>query len=301
MAAASALGVEGMDGAVTDGRQGVFDATGLVEGVGVDRHLDVHLLGHAQATVDGRRGRAPVLVQLQAHGTGGDLLAQRLGARRIAFAQQADVDRQAVGRLEHARQVPRPGRAGGGIGAGGRPRAAANEGGYAAGECLLHLLRADEMDVRIDTAGRDDLAFSSNHFGTRANRYSDTRLHIGVAGLANRGNAPVLDADVGLDDPPVVDDQRVGQHQVHGLSRQHLALPHAVTDDLATAKLDLFAIHREVFLDLDPQRGIGQAHAVADGRAEHVGIGATGNTAHTLPSSAPITLPWKPYTSRLPA
>ncbi|MNN63592.1 hypothetical protein D3C81_1789800 [compost metagenome] len=80
MAATSTLGVEGVDGTVADGRQGVFDAAGLIEGVGVDRHLDVHFLGHAQAAVDGRRGRAPVLVQFQAHGTRRDLLAQGLGA-----------------------------------------------------------------------------------------------------------------------------------------------------------------------------------------------------------------------------
>lgn len=141
------------------------------------------------------------------------------------------------------------------------------------------------------TPGSDDLALGRDHLGPRPNRHVHARLHIGVAGLADHRNASMLDANVGFDDAPVVDDQRIGQHQVHGLGRQHLALPHAITNNLAAAELHLFAVDREVFLDLHPQRSVGQAHAVANRGAEHVGIGLTGNTAHALPSSAPITLP----------
>ena len=42
----------------------------------------------------------------------------------------------------------------------------------------------------------------------------DARLDVGIAGLADGGDAAVLDADVGLDDAPVVDDQRVGDDGV---------------------------------------------------------------------------------------
>jgi len=156
------------------------------------------------------------------------------------------------------------------------------------------------VNVRIDAAGGDDLALGGDHLGTWADRHGHARLHVGIAGLADGSDAPALDADIGLDDAPVINDQRIGQHQVHGLGREHLALAHAVADDLAATELDLFAIDRKVLFDLNPQRGIGQANAVADGGAEHVGIGPTGNTAHALPSSAPLTFPWKPYTSRLP-
>ncbi|MNG27657.1 hypothetical protein D3C84_1128110 [compost metagenome] len=89
----------------------------------------------------------------------------------------------------------------------------------------------------------------------------------------------------------MVDDQRVGQHQVHAFGRQHLALAHAVADHLAAAELDLLAVDREVPLHLHPQLGVGQAHAVADGGAEHVGIGPAGNPAHACASSLPMTLP----------
>ena len=80
-----------------------------------------------EAAVD-RRGRgAPVLVQLEAAGAGLDLLAQRLGQAGVALAEEAEVHRQAFGRLQHAADVPGAGRAGRGVGAGRRPGAAADQ------------------------------------------------------------------------------------------------------------------------------------------------------------------------------
>ena len=84
MAAAGAFGVIGVNGAAGDGRDGVLDEAGFVDRVGVDRHLHIILVGHAQAGIDrGRRG-APILVQLQAAGAGAHLLGQRL-ARSTAL------------------------------------------------------------------------------------------------------------------------------------------------------------------------------------------------------------------------
>ena len=54
-----------------------------------------------------------------------------------------------------------------------------------------------------------------------------------------------------------------------------LALAHAVADHLAAAELHLLAVDGEVALDLDDQVGVGEAHAVAGGRAVHLGIGAS--------------------------
>ncbi|MNP29541.1 hypothetical protein D3C76_1225700 [compost metagenome] len=150
------------------------------------------------------------------------------------------------------------------------------------------------MDVRVDAASGDDLAFGGDHFSARADRQGHPGLHIGITGFADAMDASVLDADVRLDDAPVVDDQRVGQHQVHGLGGEHLTLAHAVADHLAATELDLFAVSREVLFHLDPQLGVGQTHTVTDGGAEHVGVGPAGNPAHPCASSLPITRPWKP-------
>jgi hypothetical protein len=183
-------------------------------------------------------------------------------------------------------------RAGRGKGAGGRPRAAAHHGSHAAGQRLLDLLRADEVDVAVDAASRDDIALHTDDLGARADDDVHAGLGVGVAGLADGHDAPALQADVGLDDAPVVDDQRVGQHRVHrAISACLLALGHAVTDGLAAAELDLFAIaagaQRVVVLDFDDQVGVGQADPVADGGAEHLGIGAFSDGGHGLPPGRP--------------
>ena len=107
VAAAGALGVVGVDGAALEGRQGLLHEARLVERVGVDGDLDVEAVRHRQAGVDGGRRRAPVLVQLQADGASPHLLLERDRQAGVALAQEAEVDRQRIRGLEHARQVPR--------------------------------------------------------------------------------------------------------------------------------------------------------------------------------------------------
>ena len=216
MAAAGAFGVEGVDGAALERLDGVLDEAGLVERVGVDHHLDVVILGDRQAAVDGGRRGAPVLVQLEGAGAGLDLFLQRIGQRCVALAGEAEVHGKRVGRLDHARDVPRPRRAGGGVGAGGGAGAAAQHRGDAGHQRLFDLLRADEVDVGVEAAGGEDLAFARDHLGAGADDDRHVGLDIRIAGLADGGDAAVPDADIGLDDAPVIEDQRIGDDGVDG-------------------------------------------------------------------------------------
>ena len=110
VAAAGALGVVGVDRPAADGGQRRLQVAGLVEGVGVDRHLDAGRLGHGQAGVDRGGRRAPVLVQLEAGRAGPQLLPQALAADRVALAEQHDVDRP-LGRRRPASSPARTRRA----------------------------------------------------------------------------------------------------------------------------------------------------------------------------------------------
>ena len=264
VAAAGALGVIGVDGAALERRDRGFDEARFVERVGVDRHLHVHLVRHREAAVDRRRRRAPVLVQLEPHGAGGDLLLQRrLGQARVALAEEAEVHREGLRRLQHAVDVPGSRRAGGGVGAGGRTGAAADHGGHAGHQRLFDLLRADEMDVGVDAAGGDDHAFAGDDLGAGADDDIDRRLDVGVARLADRGDAAVLDADIGLDDAPVVDDQRVGDDRVGTVLGHALALAHAVADHLAAAEFHFLAVMR---VSPFPLRSTARCRRAARGR-----------------------------------
>ncbi len=277
MAATGTFGVVGVDGAALERGEGGFDKARLIEGVTVDRHLHVVGIGDAQAVVDARRRGAPVFVQLQADRTGLDLLDQRLGQTGVALAGKANVHRERIAGLQHPRKVPRAGGAGGGVGAGSRPRAAADHGGDAAGQGLFDLLRADEVHMGVDAARREDHAFPGDHFGAGADGHGHTGLDVRVASLADSVDAAVLEAHVSLDDAPVVDDQRVGDQRVDHFMGEQLALALAVTDHLAAAEFDLFAVDGEVLFHFDEQFGVGQAHLVTDGGAVHVGVGLAGD------------------------
>ena len=255
----------------------VLDEARFVQRIGVDHHLHVVVVGDAEAAVDRGGGGAPVLVQFQRAGAGLDLLDQRRRLRGVALAGEAEVHREFVGRLDHPGNVPGPGRAGGGEGAGGGAGAAAQHGGHARHQRLLDLLRADVVDVGVEAAGGEDLALARDHLGAGADDDGDAGLDVGIAGLADRMNEPVLQAHVGLHDPPMVEDERVGDDGVDGASgARGLRLAHAVADHLAAAELHLLAVGGEILLDLDEEVGVGEPDPVARGRAEHVGIGRAG-------------------------
>ena len=256
----------------------VLDEARLVERVGVDHHLHVHRVGDPEAAVDRGRRRAPVLVQLQRAGAGQDLFLERRRQRGVALAGEGEVHREGVGRLQHASDVPRPRRAGGGERAVRRAGAAAEHGRQAGMQRVLDLLRADVVDVRVEAAGGQDPALRRDDLGAGADDDVDAGLGVRVAGLADLRDAPVAQADVGLVDAGVVDDQRIGENGVRrSLGAGCLALAHAVADHLSAAEFYLFPVGREVALDLDEELGVGQPHPVAGGRPEHGGIGGAGD------------------------
>ena len=57
VAATGPLGMEGVDDALLHRGDGVLDEAALVQGIGMDHHLNVHRVGDGQAIVDCRRGR----------------------------------------------------------------------------------------------------------------------------------------------------------------------------------------------------------------------------------------------------
>ena len=63
-----------------------------------------------------------------------------------------------------------------------------------------------------------------------------------------------------------------------------LALSHAVADHLAAAELHFLAVDREIALDFDDEVGVRETDAIADRRAEHLGVRAPADL-HRLPSA----------------
>ncbi len=97
---------------------------------------------------------------------------------------------------------------------------------------------------------------------------------IRVAGLANARDETVAQANVGLIDSGVVNDQSIGDHRVDGSARPgDLALSHAIPDGFTSPEFHLLAIDGEILLNLDKQLGVGEANLVAGGGTIHGRIG----------------------------
>ena len=122
------------------------------------------------------------------------------------------------------------------------------------------------------------MALAGDRFGARTDHDRHAGLGVGVARFADGADAAVAQADVGLDDPPPIQDQGVGYDCVYGaFSAGSLALAHAVADHLAAAKLHLIAIDGEILFHLQKQFGVGQAQPIAGGGAVGLGVGAAGD------------------------
>ena len=241
----------------------------------MDRHLNVVILGHLQTTIDRRRRRPPVFVQLESDGARADLLDESFGTRAVAFSGEAEVHREGVGRLQHEAYVCAAGRAGRRVRARRRPGPAADERRDAAGERRRDLLRRDEVNVRVDAAGGHDEALGRDGFGGDADHhpFGDPCHHIRIARFADTGNAAVLDADVRFVEPGPVDDERVGDDAVErvffGYARR---LTHAVAQHLAAAEFAFVAIHGVVALDFGDEIRVAEPHPIAGRRTEQLGV-----------------------------
>ena len=234
----------------------------------MQRDLQAPVVGRAQGRVDRGGGGAPVLVHLVAGGARERLLLQRGHRHGVALAEQQDVDGQGIERAVHGAQMPRPRGDRGRLRSFRRSRAATHDRRDPGRERLVDLRGGEQVNVRVDGARRHDAPFPGDDIGRWPDDHVDAVADVGVARVADSDDATVTDADIGADDPPPVQDDRVRDHGVEGaVGSRRRRLRHRLADGLAAAEHGLLAADGEVALDLDPQIGVAEAHLVADRRA----------------------------------
>jgi hypothetical protein len=130
---------------------GVLNETGFVQGIGVQGHLHVMLLGYAEGAINGCWCASPVFMKFEAYGAGFDLLAQGVGPGRISLAEKTEINRQAVRRFEHPVNIPWPRRTSRGVGSRCRTRAAADKSCQPGRERFPRELWTYEVHVRVDS------------------------------------------------------------------------------------------------------------------------------------------------------
>src|ERR1700745_4531839 len=106
-----AFGVISVDRAILKCRDGIFDETRFVQGIGMERDLSVRFFGHGETNTDRGRSCPPVLMKLEPDSARLNLLAEWLRATGIAFTQKTKIDWITLRGLEHSLDVPRSGRA----------------------------------------------------------------------------------------------------------------------------------------------------------------------------------------------
>ena len=169
------------------------------------------------------------------------------------------------------------------------------------------------MNVRVDAAGGQYQTFGGHRLGGGADDHvrRDARHHVGIAGLADAGDAPVLHPDVGLVDAGPIDDERVGDHQIErALVADAGSLSHAVAQYFAAAELALVAVHGVIALHLGHQIRVAEPDAIAFCGTVNIGVVPPWHAvAHTRDSSflrvfsvtGPAANAFPPRTTRAPA
>ena len=152
---------------------------------------------------------------------------------------------------------------------------------------MVHLLRRDHVDVRVDAAGGGDEVLAGDYLGTRSDDHfgMDAVHDAGIAGLANRDDEAVAHPDVGLDDAQDwVHDDGVGDDQVQRTVAvaYFRGLSHAVAGGLTATEHQLVPVSEQVLLDLADQGCIGQAEPVSDRRAVQVHVLPAADSGHVV-------------------
>jgi len=141
------------------------------------------------------------------------------------------------------------------------------------------------MNVGVNAASCDDHAFATDDFSAGANDDVYARLGVWVASFANGSNAIAFEANVGFHNAPVVNDEGIGEHAIHGaLCVGALRLRHAIANGFATTKFHFFAVaaglQSEIFFYFNNEVCVGQANSIAHSGAKHFCIGAFVNVSH---------------------
>src|SRR6185437_7761275 len=159
--------------------------------------------------------------------------------------------------------------------------------GHTRGQRSLHDARREQVHMGVDRSCRRDQPFAGHDRGPGADDDIHAVERVRVPGAPDRVDPAVADADrdladaeSGIDDHNVADDQVAGRGDRGGLEVQ------SVTGGLAEAGQEFRARFLRVVFDLDDQVRVAETDAVALARAVYGHVVAWFEAAHRAPSPA---------------
>src|ERR1051326_1429685 len=140
-------------------------------------------------------------------------------------------------------------RASGGARAGGWTRAATNHRRQASGNGFVRLLRANEMNMCVESTGRKNQPFASDDFSGDANDHpgGDASHHVRVARFANASNQSILNSDIRFDNAGVINNDRVRNNAIKRVTlTDSSGLAHAFAKNFAAPEFAFIAINSKI-------------------------------------------------------
>src|SRR5258706_5514484 len=143
------FGMISVDRAIFKCCDGIFDETGFVQGIGMERDLGVRFFGHGERTIDRGRRSPPVLMKLETDCARLNLFTEWFRTAGITFAQKTEINGITLRRLKHSLDVPGARSASRCEDAVSRPDSPPDQSVYTVRNLFTELLRTHKRDLRI--------------------------------------------------------------------------------------------------------------------------------------------------------
>ena len=120
--------------------------------------------------------------------------------------------------------------------------AATDHRGHTRHQRCFDLLRANPVDVGVDTSCGENLPFTCNHFGCCTKRNGNIWLNIRIPCFTNFPDSAIFKTHISFDNAPPIDNEDIGNDRIGNGISQHLRLAHPITNHFTATELDFFAI-----------------------------------------------------------
>mmetsp|Transcript_21868 Transcript_21868/g.61967 ORF Transcript_21868/g.61967 Transcript_21868/m.61967 type:complete len:462 (-) Transcript_21868:448-1833(-) len=270
-----------VDGTALHGSDTVVDKARLIQGIRVNRHCNIVLFRKVQARIDSARGGPPIFVQLETTGSRQEAVLKYAGITGVTLSRETKIERQMIRGLEHHFEMGRGRCASRGRSSSGGACAATKHRGHTTGNRILNLLRANPVNMRIDTTGSQNQLFTSNHICGSPNNHVWIHAlhHVWISSLSNTNDTVPLDTNVGLEDTrDRIHNECIGNDRIQSICRVDTrGLTHSFSQGFTSSKFTFVAVFGQIIFDSNLEIGVSQHHTISCGGTVHIGIGAAFN------------------------
>ncbi|MNT23120.1 hypothetical protein D3C72_1585320 [compost metagenome] len=103
---AGSFRVKSMDYTTIYRSNSIFQETGLIQCVGMDRNLYIVFISNFQCRINCCRSRSPIFMDFHAQCTSFNLFFDRFSGRYVTFSEKTNIDRKVFKSFKHTLDIP---------------------------------------------------------------------------------------------------------------------------------------------------------------------------------------------------